>query len=140
MTVDLSGSLKPCGQSHRHHVTVHLHILHPDNKKEYTNLTVSTTSFSKLPSFPADNDLQGSDGSGSLGGPDVRRRIPIKLISKQPLRSKPQPRIQRPVNRPSKSEAGDDGRQSAVHHASERCVFNYLLSLSALLVEHLLHI
>ncbi|KAG8005756.1 E3 ubiquitin-protein ligase Hakai, partial [Nibea albiflora] len=63
---------------------------------------------SKLPSFPADNDLQGSDGSGSLGGPDVRRRIPIKLISKQPLRSKPQPRIQRPGNRPSKSEAGDD--------------------------------
>ncbi|KAJ8245298.1 hypothetical protein GJAV_G00269240 [Gymnothorax javanicus] len=36
-----------------------------------------------------DNDLQGTDGSGSLGGPDVRRMIPIKLISKQPIRSKP---------------------------------------------------
>uniref|UniRef100_A0A3Q2XRW2 Uncharacterized protein n=1 Tax=Hippocampus comes TaxID=109280 RepID=A0A3Q2XRW2_HIPCM len=40
------------------------------------------------------------DGSGSLGGPDVRRRIPIKLISKQPLRIKPPPRVQRPGNRP----------------------------------------
>ncbi|XP_035257248.1 E3 ubiquitin-protein ligase Hakai-like isoform X2 [Anguilla anguilla] len=37
----------------------------------------------------SDNDLQGTDGSGSLGGPDVRRRIPLKLISKQPIRSKP---------------------------------------------------
>uniref|UniRef100_A0A673CLX8 Uncharacterized protein n=1 Tax=Sphaeramia orbicularis TaxID=375764 RepID=A0A673CLX8_9TELE len=59
----------------------------------------------------SDNDLQGSDGSGSLGGPDVRRRIPIKLISKQPLRSKPQPRIQRPSGRPCKSESGEDGPQ-----------------------------
>uniref|UniRef100_A0A8D0D052 Cbl proto-oncogene-like 1, E3 ubiquitin protein ligase n=1 Tax=Sander lucioperca TaxID=283035 RepID=A0A8D0D052_SANLU len=57
---------------------------------------------------PADNDLQGSDGSGILGGPDVRRRIPIKLISKQPIRSKPQPRTQRPSSRPCKSEAGED--------------------------------
>ncbi|XP_077399748.1 E3 ubiquitin-protein ligase Hakai-like [Vanacampus margaritifer] len=48
----------------------------------------------------SDNDLQGSDGSGSLGGPDVRRRIPIKLISKQPLRTKPPPRAQRPGSRP----------------------------------------
>ncbi|KAF1372611.1 hypothetical protein PFLUV_G00267620 [Perca fluviatilis] len=56
----------------------------------------------------ADNDLQGSDGSGILGGPDVRRRIPIKLISKQPIRSKPQPRTQRPSSRPCKSEAGED--------------------------------
>ncbi|CAG13991.1 unnamed protein product, partial [Tetraodon nigroviridis] len=55
-----------------------------------------------------DNDLQGSDGSGSLGGPDVRRRIPIKLISKQPLRSKPPPRIQRPSCRPPKIEPGED--------------------------------
>ncbi|XP_061618340.1 E3 ubiquitin-protein ligase Hakai-like [Phyllopteryx taeniolatus] len=54
----------------------------------------------------SDNDLQGSDGSGSLGGPDVRRRIPIKLISKQPLRIKPPPRVQRPGNRPPlKSDA-----------------------------------
>uniref|UniRef100_A0A3Q2ZS28 Uncharacterized protein n=1 Tax=Kryptolebias marmoratus TaxID=37003 RepID=A0A3Q2ZS28_KRYMA len=59
---------------------------------------------------PADNDLQGSDGSGSLGGLDVRRRIPIKLISKPPLRSKPQQRIQRPGSRPCKNEPGEDGR------------------------------
>lgn len=57
-----------------------------------------------------DNDLQGSDGSGSLGGPDVRRRIPIKLLSKQAIRSKPPPRIQRPGSRPPKSETGEDGR------------------------------
>uniref|UniRef100_A0A8C6TL04 Cbl proto-oncogene-like 1, E3 ubiquitin protein ligase n=1 Tax=Neogobius melanostomus TaxID=47308 RepID=A0A8C6TL04_9GOBI len=54
------------------------------------------------------NDLQGSDGSGSLGGPDVRRRIPIKLISKQPLRSKPPLRVPRPGGRVSKSEPVDD--------------------------------
>lgn len=59
---------------------------------------------------PTDNDLQGSDGSGSLGGPDVRRRIPIKLISKQPLRSKPPPRTQRPGSRPPKLESGEDGK------------------------------
>uniref|UniRef100_A0A1A8G234 RING-type E3 ubiquitin transferase n=1 Tax=Nothobranchius korthausae TaxID=1143690 RepID=A0A1A8G234_9TELE len=57
----------------------------------------------------SDGDLQGSDGSGSLGGLDVRRRIPIKLISKQPLRSKPQQRMQRPGTRPCKSEPGEDG-------------------------------
>uniref|UniRef100_A0A7N8WT39 Cbl proto-oncogene-like 1, E3 ubiquitin protein ligase n=1 Tax=Mastacembelus armatus TaxID=205130 RepID=A0A7N8WT39_9TELE len=51
-----------------------------------------------------------NDGSGILGGLDVRRRIPIKLISKQPIRSKPQPRIQRPNTRPLKTESGDDGR------------------------------
>ena len=57
-----------------------------------------------------DNDLQGTDGSGSLGGPDVRRRIPIKLISKQPIRIKPPPRSQRPTSRlPSKPSAGDEG-------------------------------
>eukprot|EP00066_Takifugu_rubripes_P010598 XP_003978564.2 PREDICTED: E3 ubiquitin-protein ligase Hakai [Takifugu rubripes] len=61
-----------------------------------------------LPFNCNDNDLQGSDGSGSLGGPDVRRRIPIKLISKQPLRSKPPPRTQRPSCRPTKLEPGDD--------------------------------
>ncbi|KAK7896865.1 hypothetical protein WMY93_022190 [Mugilogobius chulae] len=55
-----------------------------------------------------DNDLQGSDGSGSLGGPDVRRRIPIKLISKPPLRSKPPPRATRPGGRVCKSETGED--------------------------------
>ncbi|XP_033831877.2 E3 ubiquitin-protein ligase Hakai [Periophthalmus magnuspinnatus] len=56
----------------------------------------------------SDNDLQGSDGSGSLGGPDVRRRIPIKLISKPPLRSKPPPRAPRPGGRVCKSETGED--------------------------------
>ncbi|XP_014008774.1 E3 ubiquitin-protein ligase Hakai isoform X1 [Salmo salar] len=56
-----------------------------------------------------DNDLQGTDGSGSLGGPDVRRRIPIKLISKPTIRSKPAPRTQRPMGRqPSKPQAGDE--------------------------------
>ncbi|XP_055015958.1 E3 ubiquitin-protein ligase Hakai [Boleophthalmus pectinirostris] len=56
----------------------------------------------------SDNDLQGSDGSGSLGGPDVRRRIPIKLISKPPLRSKPPPRAPRPGGRVCKSETGEE--------------------------------
>lgn len=61
-----------------------------------------------------DNDLQGSDCSGSLGGLDVRRRIPIKLISKPPLRTKPPLRLPRPIgNRPCKSEPGEDGRQCA---------------------------
>ncbi|KAJ8386681.1 hypothetical protein AAFF_G00167970 [Aldrovandia affinis] len=57
----------------------------------------------------SDNDLQGTDGSGSLCGPDVRRRIPIKLISKQAIRSKPVVRPQRAMNRlPSKSQTGDE--------------------------------
>ncbi|KAM9402435.1 E3 ubiquitin-protein ligase Hakai isoform 1-T1 [Salvelinus alpinus] len=57
----------------------------------------------------SDNDLQGTDGSGSLGGPDVRRRIPIKLISKPTIRSKPATRTQRPMGRqPSKPQAGDE--------------------------------
>ncbi|KAM8883668.1 E3 ubiquitin-protein ligase Hakai [Synchiropus picturatus] len=56
----------------------------------------------------SDNDLQGSDCSGTLGGPDVRRRIPIKLLSKQPLRSKPPPRVQRPTGRPVKNDSVDD--------------------------------
>lgn len=64
-----------------------------------------------IPLSLTDNDLQGSDGSGSLGGPDVRRRIPIKLISKQLLRSKPPPRIQRPSCRPPKIEPGEDGKR-----------------------------
>ncbi|KAJ8381630.1 hypothetical protein SKAU_G00024080 [Synaphobranchus kaupii] len=57
----------------------------------------------------SDNDLQGTDGSGSLGGPDVRRRIPITLISKQVIRSKPVVRPQRAMSRlPSKSKTGDE--------------------------------
>ncbi|XP_047658608.1 E3 ubiquitin-protein ligase Hakai isoform X1 [Tachysurus fulvidraco] len=46
-----------------------------------------------------DNDLQGTDGSGALGGLDVRRRIPIKLLSKQTIRSKPPGRAQQPTAR-----------------------------------------
>ncbi|XP_056444053.1 E3 ubiquitin-protein ligase Hakai isoform X1 [Gadus chalcogrammus] len=56
----------------------------------------------------SDNDLQGSDGSGNLGGPDVRRRIPIKLLSKQPVRSKPPVRPQRTTGRPSKNPPGEE--------------------------------
>ncbi|XP_030621667.1 E3 ubiquitin-protein ligase Hakai isoform X3 [Chanos chanos] len=53
-----------------------------------------------------DNDLQGTDGSGSLGGPDVRKRIPIKLLSKQTIQSKPVARPQRPTSRlPSKAQS-----------------------------------
>ncbi|KAF5892514.1 E3 ubiquitin-protein ligase Hakai-like isoform X2 [Clarias magur] len=56
-----------------------------------------------------DNDLQGTDGSGALGGPDVRRRIPIKLLSKQTLRSKPPARPQRPTTRlPSSGQTDDE--------------------------------
>lgn len=55
----------------------------------------------------SDNDLQGTDGSGSLGGLDVRRQIPIKLLSKQTVRGKPPTRPQRPTTRlHSKSEEG----------------------------------
>uniref|UniRef100_A0A8C2GAS6 Uncharacterized protein n=1 Tax=Cyprinus carpio TaxID=7962 RepID=A0A8C2GAS6_CYPCA len=51
------------------------------------------------------NDLQGTDGSGSLGGLDVRRQIPIKLLSKQTERGKLPTRPQRPDTRlPSKNE------------------------------------
>ncbi|XP_051976162.1 E3 ubiquitin-protein ligase Hakai isoform X2 [Xyrauchen texanus] len=50
-------------------------------------------------------DFQGTDGSGSLGGLDVRRQIPIKLLSKQSVRGKTAARPQRPNNRlPSKSD------------------------------------
>ncbi|KAL4658415.1 E3 ubiquitin-protein ligase Hakai isoform X1 [Arapaima gigas] len=57
----------------------------------------------------ADNDLQGTDGSGALGGLDVRRRIPIKLLSKQTVRSKPGPRPQRvPSRQPPKTPAGEE--------------------------------
>ncbi|XP_067091005.1 E3 ubiquitin-protein ligase Hakai isoform X1 [Osmerus mordax] len=57
----------------------------------------------------SDNDMQGTDGPGILGGPDVRRRIPIKLISKQAVRSKPVTRSQRPASRlPSKIQPGED--------------------------------
>uniref|UniRef100_A0A671MSA1 E3 ubiquitin-protein ligase Hakai n=1 Tax=Sinocyclocheilus anshuiensis TaxID=1608454 RepID=A0A671MSA1_9TELE len=55
----------------------------------------------------SDNDMQGTDGP--LGGPDVRRRIPIKLLPKQ-ARNKPAPRPQRPAGRlPSKAHSGEEG-------------------------------
>ncbi|MEQ2293361.1 hypothetical protein AMECASPLE_032534 [Ameca splendens] len=60
-----------------------------------------------------ENDLLGGDGSGSLSDLDVRRQIPIKLLSKPPLRSKPPPRTQRPGGRPCKSNSGEDGRDGA---------------------------
>ncbi|XP_040852018.1 E3 ubiquitin-protein ligase Hakai isoform X3 [Ochotona curzoniae] len=57
----------------------------------------------------SDNELQGTNSSGSLGGLDVRRRIPIKLISKQANKAKPAPRTQRTINRmPAKAAAGFD--------------------------------
>jgi hypothetical protein len=64
--------------------------------------------------FPrTDNELQGTNSSGSLGGLDVRRRIPIKLISKQANKAKPAPRTQRTINRmPAKAPPGDEGNLS----------------------------
>ncbi len=54
-----------------------------------------------------DNDMQGTDGP--LGGPDVRRRIPIKLLPKQ-ARNKPTPRPQRTTGRvPSKAHSAEEG-------------------------------
>nr|XP_029523662.1 E3 ubiquitin-protein ligase Hakai-like isoform X1 [Oncorhynchus nerka] len=59
--------------------------------------------------YQNDTDLQGTDGSGILGGPDVRRRIPIKLISKQPVRNKAVNHSQRPLSRlPSKTQSNDE--------------------------------
>nr|KAF6417999.1 Cbl proto-oncogene like 1 [Rousettus aegyptiacus] len=46
-----------------------------------------------------DNELQGTNSSGSLGNLDVRRRIPIKLISKQGNKAKAAPRTPRTINR-----------------------------------------
>lgn len=55
-----------------------------------------------------DNDLQGTVGSGAFGGPDVRRRIPIKLLSKQTIRSKPPARAQQPTARlPSNGQSAE---------------------------------
>ncbi|XP_038874141.1 E3 ubiquitin-protein ligase Hakai-like isoform X2 [Salvelinus namaycush] len=59
--------------------------------------------------YQNDTDLQGTDGSGILGSPDVRRRIPIKLLSKQPVRSKAVNHSQRPLSRlPSKTQSNDE--------------------------------
>ncbi|XP_077120909.1 E3 ubiquitin-protein ligase Hakai isoform X6 [Ranitomeya variabilis] len=57
----------------------------------------------------SDNDLQGTNSMGSLSGLDVRRRIPIKLISKQPNKNKILARPMRNMNRiPSKPQQGFD--------------------------------
>ncbi|XP_023686003.1 E3 ubiquitin-protein ligase Hakai-like isoform X2 [Paramormyrops kingsleyae] len=57
----------------------------------------------------ADGDLQGTEASGGLGGIDVRRRIPIKLLSKQTIRTKPAAaRTLRPTGRPPAK--GDEER------------------------------
>uniref|UniRef100_A0AAY4DJJ8 E3 ubiquitin-protein ligase Hakai n=2 Tax=Denticeps clupeoides TaxID=299321 RepID=A0AAY4DJJ8_9TELE len=54
--------------------------------------------------------MQGTEGSGVLGGLDVRRRIPIKLLSKQAIRGKPASRVQRPAGRQGlNSQPGDEG-------------------------------
>ncbi|XP_057186518.1 E3 ubiquitin-protein ligase Hakai isoform X1 [Triplophysa rosa] len=58
-----------------------------------------------------DNDLQGTDGSVALGGLDVRRQIPIKLLSKQSIRGKPATRPQRSTTR--------------LHSKSDEESFNY---------------
>ncbi|XP_069485253.1 E3 ubiquitin-protein ligase Hakai isoform X5 [Ambystoma mexicanum] len=63
-----------------------------------------------------DNDLQGTNSTGSLGGLDVRRRIPIKLISKQTTnpnantnKNKIQIRSPRSMPRvPIKAQSGDE--------------------------------
>lgn len=69
-------------------------------------LNINRISFSSV-----DNDLQGTNSSASLGGLDVRRRIPIKLISKQTNKTKPAPRAPRAMNRmPAKTQAGDEGK------------------------------
>uniref|UniRef100_A0A8B9H0M0 E3 ubiquitin-protein ligase Hakai n=1 Tax=Astyanax mexicanus TaxID=7994 RepID=A0A8B9H0M0_ASTMX len=67
-----------------------------------------------------DNDLQGTDGSGILGGPDVRRRIPIKLLSKQNIRSKPTARPQRPITRGPSNGQNDEGTESFSCKQEER--------------------
>ncbi|XP_067914841.1 E3 ubiquitin-protein ligase Hakai [Heterodontus francisci] len=56
----------------------------------------------------ADKDLQGTDGSGCLSGVDVRRRIPIKLISKQSNRNRVSSRSQRNMSRASSKSLTTD--------------------------------
>lgn len=59
--------------------------------------------------------MQGTDDSGSLGGPDVRRQIPIKLLSKQAVRSKPTVRPQRSTGRLfPKGPSGDEGKSNMI--------------------------
>ncbi|XP_042191093.1 E3 ubiquitin-protein ligase Hakai isoform X3 [Callorhinchus milii] len=75
-----------------------------------------------------DKDLQGTDGSGSLGGIDVRRRIPIKLISKQSNRNRVPSRTQRNMNRNSSkslstNEEGFDYNKEDIYDCKSGEVF-----------------
>lgn len=58
-------------------VIVTVHYLQSDYVRH--NL-LSTCNLQNASEF-ADSDMQGTEGA--LGGPDVRRRIPIKLLPKQ---------------------------------------------------------
>lgn len=88
---------------------------------------------------PTDHDMQGTEGSGSLGGLDVRRRIPIKLLSKQAVRSKPVTRSQRPTGRQgSTSQPIEEGAGSILIHLAlnmHRC--NYLSCCAGNVLPHL---
>lgn len=75
------------------------------DKETFLKAVVQMCSFCHF--FDTDNDMQGTEGT--LCGPDVRRRIPIKLLPKQ-ARNKPAPRPQRPAGRlPSKTHSVDEG-------------------------------
>uniref|UniRef100_A0A9L0SYD0 Cbl proto-onco like 1 n=1 Tax=Equus caballus TaxID=9796 RepID=A0A9L0SYD0_HORSE len=78
-----------------------------------------------------DNELQGTNSSGSLGGLDVRRRIPIKLISKQGGKAKAAPRTPRTINRmPAKAPPGDEGPEmsrEAWHCGGVDCLLSLTL-------------
>lgn len=77
--------------------------------------------------------MQGTDGP--LGGPDVRRRIPIKLLPKQ-ARNKPTPRPQRPTGRlPSKAHSAEEGIVSVfISNEFIYCIFRYRGALQKALV------
>ncbi|XP_072097177.1 E3 ubiquitin-protein ligase Hakai-like [Mobula birostris] len=75
-----------------------------------------------------DKDLQATDSSGCLGGVDVRRRIPIKLISKQSNRNRISTRSQRNMNRNSSKsvptdEEGFDYNEDEIYECKSGEVF-----------------
>ncbi|ERE74180.1 E3 ubiquitin-protein ligase [Cricetulus griseus] len=80
----------------------------PYLSEQFSKRKVKEITISSVP-FIIDNELQGTNSSGSLGGLDVRRRIPIKLISKQANKVKPAPRTQRTIRMPAKVPPGDEG-------------------------------
>lgn len=81
--------------------------------EQFSKRKVKEITISSVP-FIIDNELQGTNSSGSLGGLDVRRRIPIKLISKQANKVKPAPRTQRTIRMPAKVPPGDEGNSCIV--------------------------